>query len=499
MNITPSEAGLSGPPLPPPGELPPNDGKFAPPFYFEFSALVNTASRTYLSRFDEAVRNGKCNSLAMLNDGVIKPALFARMMPTAQLTFHIDADEPDDPAQADAAETITRIIERIPRFQQLKMSLLWAIWYGRAGATLTYKWRPFQGKVRLVPVDHRPINGDTLKFKWDGTTIGVLVHSAYPGETESTDQGMAHFFTPAEREAVIYHRHNPEAADFTQADYAGRVMGVGLRNDLYWIWMLKMQVFALMTNYLERYSNGFTIFYYDAQNPRAKQEAIEAAKQQFSNVAMIYPKWPGGENFNGVQRLEVGTASPALLNNLIDGYFDRIIEKAILGQELTHTTAPTGLGSGVAAEHGKTFDQIIKYDAVNLEDTLQSDLVDVLYSWNFPGMAPGRLTIECDTPNVTEILENAQVMYSLGMSLDEETIRDVTKIPAPKPGSQVISKVAPMQPAAVGGVPAGVPAAGPAGPPEMAPDAGEATQEPAQAQVVQQSRKRYSRRWRRAA
>jgi hypothetical protein len=249
---------------------------------------------------------------------------------------------------------------------------------------------------------------------------------------------------------------------------------VGVRGRLYWFWWLKQQVFGLLMNYLERFSNGVTVFYYNAHNPEAQAAAAAAAQQQFSNTALLYPRWVSeNPDTNKIERLEVGTASPALLQSLVETYFDDVMTRAILGQTLSSSAQATGLGSGVAELHGETLDEIIKYDAVNLEETLQRDLVNVLYRYNAPGVRPGKFKFSVDTPNAEAVLGYAGQLYQMGMALDEDQLYDVSQLTKPKPGGGIVSQIGQMAPAAVQIPAQGVPTAQPAGAPpgQMPPDA----------------------------
>ena len=458
------EMGFAPPPLPPPGDLPPGDGGTSVPHFLTFQALIQTAARTYRWTTDEALKDSWQNALAMRRDVVLWAALRSRQMPTAQLTFHIEPRDETDPAEIESAKLVTELLSAIPRFQLMKMQLLEAIWYGKYAVELAWEWKDWKGQQCLMVRDFLPINGDKLRFQFDGTPA-VLVYAAYPGERQSTDWGLAHILTPDERQQYIIHKHEPDDADWTEPQMAGSIMGVGLRGRLYWFWWLKQQVFALLMNYLERFANGLTIFYYNAHDANAKAEAEAAARDQFSSTALLYPRW-NSENpdTNKVERLEVGTASPALLQGLVTEYFDNVMVKAILGQTLSSSAEATGMGSGVADLHGETLDEIIKYDAVNLGETLQTDLVDVLYRYNCPGVRPGKFSFEVDTPNADEVLQNATQLFGMGMTLDEDQLYEVSQLSKPKPGAGIVSQMGAISPAAVGGMPQGVPVAGQPGP-----------------------------------
>jgi phage gp29-like protein len=406
----------------------------------------------------------------MENDPILWGALNLRRRPTAQLLWSIEPDDETNPAEAEAAKLIEYIVKRIPRFQKLKMFLLEAIWYGKYAVELVYRWREHRGQQMLFVHDFIPINGDKMRFKWDGTP-GFLVYAGYPGTKESTDYGLAHFLTADERLQYIIHEHEPRDVDWTLPEMAGAIHGVGVRGKLYWFWWLKQQVFAQLMNYLHRFANGLTIFYYQAGNPQAKEEAELAARQQFSNAALLYPRWPGeNPDVNGVERLEVGTANSNLLWNLISDYFDPIMEKYILGQTLSHDTDATGLGSGVADLHAATLAEIIKYDAIDLQETLQTDLIDVLYSYNCPGVRPGKFSFTVESPDSDKLMGYAQMLYQMGVPMDEDEIYEIAQLSKPKPGNGIVTQVGAMSPAAVGGVPQGVPVSGQAGEGQPQPD-----------------------------
>ena len=463
-SFTSAELGFPQVPPPEPGSLPPGGGGYSTPAFLHFSSLVRSAARAYPWQFDEALRDNPQNARAMRRDAVLWAALRARQMPTAQLSYHIEPHDETDPAEAEAAKLVTEILDNIPKFQKLKMLLLEAVWYGRFAVEMVYEWQRWRGRQVLTVRDFIPINGDSIRFKWDGTP-GVLVNAAYPGTWEATDWGMAHFVTADERRQYIFHEHEPEAADWNEGQQAGAVHGIGLRGRLYWFWWLKQQVFALLMNYLERFSNGLTIFYYDAHNPQARSEAEEAARQQFSNTALLYPRWStANPDVNKVERMEVGTANPMLLWNLVGEYFDTVMKEAIIGQSGSSEGVTGGLGgSGVAALHKETLDEIIKYDAVNLAETLQTDLVNVLYEYNAPGVRPGKFSFQVDTPNAEEVMGYATTLYQMGVGLDEEELLELAQLSKPKPGSAVVSNIGQMQAAATQAAPQGVPVAGQGG------------------------------------
>jgi len=455
-----------------PHVLPPGGGKWQVPNPLTYQSYYNAPAHVYRWAFDQALVRGLPDALAMRNDPVIYECVRARQMPVAGLSWHIDPADDTDPLELELSEIVTEIVKEIPRWQQLVRVLDEAIFYGRYGVQLAWDTSLIHGVSVPTVRDWVPVNGDKLRFRYDGT-VGILVHALYPGSREVTDHGLCHFLSPEEREGLIVHEFEPEDADFSQAQFAGQVHGVGLRSRLYWPWYFKKSITGLLFDYLQRFSQGLTLWKYPAHNPQARLEAEKAAAQSTTNPHVFIPVWNLGQKDEiGVERLEVGTASPQLLQALVTDYYDGIFRLTILGQELSSTTAPTGLGSGVATAHMETLSRVIKYDATDLSETINRDLVRPIYRRIAPGVRAGKFVFEVDEPNAQEVIANAEILKNeFQAAVDVDHLMDVAKLPAPKGGSQVASQIAPMQPAAVGGVPQGVPIAGAAMPPSApAPD-----------------------------
>lgn len=461
------EMGYPGVPPSQPGSLPPGDGRYTTPNFLSFSALVRSAAKAFLYSSDEALRDSPTNARVMKRDPIMWGALLRVWRPVAQLAWSLEPDDETNPAEVEAARMVEYCINKIPHFQRLKMYLLQASWYGKAAVELAYEWRNYRGEEKLFVRDHTYINGDKLRLKWDNKTWGVLVYPGYPGEKVATDWGLCHFLTPDERIQYIIHQFEPDDADFYEPELAGSIGGVGVRGRLYWFWWLKQQVFGQLMNYIHRFANGLTIFYYDASNVQALHQAQAAARAQFSNTVLLYPRWNGtNPDVNKVERLEVGAASSQILLGLVKDYFDPIMERFIEGQ--TPSQDAGGIGTGQAESRGETLDEIVKYYAVDLQETLQSDLVNILYAYNAPGVAPGTFTFNVDDPNSSELMEHADQLFTMGVPLDQDQVYEVSQWRKPSLGNGIVSQVGNMQAQLPQQTPPeGVPQIGAAGPQEQ--------------------------------
>jgi hypothetical protein len=445
--------------------LPPGKGRAEVAHYQTFSQYVNAVSRVYRWRFDEALRHNRENALALRRDPVVMDALRSRQIPTAQLAWHLEAENEEDTRQAEAVDVLTDIIRSIPRFQQLKMHLLEALWWGRYGVRLLYQWDFSRGKKRLVVRDFFPVHGDKLVFRWSGEP-GILVHATFPGFWQMTDRGRAHFFTPEERESILIHKHEPEDADFLEGELAGQIHGVGIRSRIYFLWYLRQQIIGMMMDYLERVgSGGLTIYYYEHANPQSQSEVAKAAESQFRNNYILFPRYrdstTGGP---GVERIEPSQAGAQLLSALITEYFDARIRSFILGQTQIKDAAGAGLGSGVSEYLEGNLGRLIKYDAINLQETISAQLLGTLQRYMYPDIPPLRFVFDLDKPNSLEVLESAKAFYEMGGTIDEDSLREVIGLEKPQPGHSMLSQQQTLSPTAMTAAPTGEPMIGTPGP-----------------------------------
>ena len=469
-DATPYEMGSSLPDMRPGEGRVPGDGQFPVGHFQTFNSIVNYISRTHRWRFDEALRDNTHNALAMRRDPVIMHALRMRQIPTAQMTWHLEGDEVGNTAQEDGIEKLTKIIRSTPKLQQLMMSLLEAVWWGRAGSMIKYGWDFSSGEKRMVIRGHQPVMGDKLVFKFDGRE-GVLVHPGSSVDYEVTERGRAHFFTPLERQQVIIHTFEPEDADFWEPEFGGAIAGQGVRPRIYWIWYLKQQVLSFMMDFLERVgSGGFTIYYYEHGNPQSRAEVIDAAEHQMRNNTILFPRSRHGDTWGpGIERIEPNLQGSNHLFNLIDGYFDQLIRTYILGQSLSGPVR-SGASSTIADMHDDAYNRIVNYDAVGLQETLTVDLVEPLRKYNCNDCPPLRWVFETQAPNARQLMEAGKLYYDMGGDIDKEEFRSALGVPATMKGGDVLSKLNDQQPAMDGMMPTGTPMSNQVGPVPLAGD-----------------------------
>lgn len=476
------EMGLPPPPPPPVNGQTPPGMTWSVPHFLTAQGVPNVQNRTYRWYFDEALRQCPENARAMENDTVITGMLLERIRGTVRQEWSIIPDDESDSDQLDKANALEKIVRRTHALQDSFFQNMRAIWYGRHATSWRYNWKWDKqfNKSLLVPAEWKPIMGDKLVFHFSGDP-GILIspptldryQELRTGKTDRewipTDKGPAYFWTPLERRQIVLHKHERRDVDWADWQSMGRVMGTGLRNDLYYYWFMKANTLGYMNNYLDRVgAGGFIIYYYQYGDPQSLENVRAAAQLQSKDNVVLFPRRLDKEAAEGIQVIPPNVAGVDLLIKLVTQYYDDAMRVLILGQSLTTSTAGTGMGSGVAEAHESTFSRIIASDAVNFEDTLTNEWLTFLNDMNFPGNPLPRWAFAIDAPDPQEFMEAAEFFYSIGGSLSEKDVREKLGFPEPDPGEAVLSMMGPQQPAALGNPPMGVPTSPPGGPAGMA-------------------------------
>lgn len=443
----------------------PNYGQYALPHLLTYQSLHGSFSRAYRPA-DEALRHSFENARFMRNDPGVMECVEARQRSVALLDWHLEPEDDNSPEQAELCAQMTKILEKIVRFTEYRNNCLHAIWYGKYGIQNRYGWANVSGNMRLMPVPHRedcgwmPINGDKLVFRYDDGELrpdrppyqlGIRVgHRKHIGSkinqhwtVEPTGRGLAYFLPDRERSSFVVHKHMIEDGSY-EDNWAGeQIHGVGVRSRIYWDWFQKQESLAFLMEYLERSAGGIEIWTYPAGDATALNKSKEAAKERLSNSknVIFFPKPMGDDgNMYDIQVIEPGMAGIESLKDILQTYYGHRIKRYILGQVLSSEAEATGLGSGVAELHFNTFLQIVKYDAVNLQETLTRELVRPIQDWNFP-KSRGidiRFKIETESPDVEKKLEAYRSAWEMGAKLRESDVIEMIGAGIPDPDDSVL-------------------------------------------------------------
>lgn len=451
--------------------LPPGGGKLIVEPQYTFNALTNSTAQAFISRFDNALRASRENAWRMRLDAMIDTCLEVRTTPTALLPISVKPQDDADPQEQAAAKRQQALFRMIPRMTEFRRWLVKeGLFVGRAGAQVTYGWtrEKTTGRMMCYPDGYRLLNGDKLQFAWDGKA-GIAVNAGSPlvshPNTVMLDGFPVYFPTDYERSGLVVHRSFSEDADFYRPWFAGSIHGTGLRGKLYWVWALKTQLWQMGIDFLRWFAKGFTVYYYEYGNYQHQQAIKAAVESQDGSSAMMYPVFgeladpKSGKPYmtKPFEHINVSTASPAFIQELLTNYLDDLFRFAILHQSLTTATASTGLGSGVANAHQTTFDNIVKMDATILDDTFTEEVLRVMYATNEPGIPCGRVVSQVDSPNVEQLTKAAETIVGLGGSVPAQPLLEAAGIPEAKAGETLLGNVQAGQPAAVDQIPDGMP------------------------------------------
>jgi hypothetical protein len=155
----------------------------------------------------------------------------------------------------------------------------------------------------------------------------------------------------------------------------------------------------------------------------------------------MVPVIPGEQaDLFGVQHIEPGPQGAELLKTICQDFYAHKIKRLILGQTLTSEAESTGMGSGVADAHLATFSDIIRYDAVNLQESLTDDFIQVLKEENFP-WARGihiRLILNTERPETQEKLAAYNAAWSMGLKVRAEDLYNLIGARRPDQEDEVL-------------------------------------------------------------
>lgn len=430
--------------------MPPNFGEDLAPHVITFQGIVSSVARVYRPS-DEAIKDSFENARFMRNDCSIMECLEQRKRSTALLDWRLEPQDEGDETQKWLCGKLTPLIAQIPRFMQYREALLEALWYGKYAVQHRFRWKRVCGRDRLVIDKWLPVLGDKLVFRYDDGTqtfdpdqVGIRVGAGFTtgssvakrwsvdriNKVEPTDYGLAYMLDAWERDLLAIHKHQIEDGEYEEPQNAGRIHGIGIRSRIYWTWYQKQESMAWLMEFLERSAFGIEIWYYPWGNDQAKQRTREAAQERIGegrNIILV-PRPLGEESMAyGVERIEPGMQGADVLKDILANYFGHQIKRYILGQVLTTEAESTGLGSNLASIHLDTYLQIVKYDAINLQETLTTDLVDPLKKLNFPKFAdtPIKFVIDTESPDVEGKLAAWRQAFEMGCKLKERDVMDL--------------------------------------------------------------------------
>lgn len=385
---------------------------------------------------DEAFLQNPENASRMIQDMAIYSALQERQLATAALPWSIVPQDEEDAAQMEAADCIENIIRsHMPNLADCHRNMLDAIWFGRSGMYIDYRWDYSEGMRRMVPKGWTPVHGDTLVFSDDGRIgykVGVpnaaqakdmqtSVMGQYIPVDEDAFRAGEQYLQAAQRKAWVVHHYQKTAGEYRLFATAASKFGLGLRSRIYPIWVMKQSTLQFYMNAAEKFGSGWVIGYFDAGNPRSAAAVKSALEKQVGSCVQMFPRYaPEADAVEGMELVDPPSGGYDGLRSIID-YFDKQIRMTICSESLTSDNADGGggLGSNLAEVQQTTFGRLVKYDSASLGETYTDQLVSVLQEFNGYGhLPPLRFQFSYDIGTTKEKIETAKMLFDMGARFD---------------------------------------------------------------------------------
>src|SRR5581483_9475390 len=204
------------------------------PHALTFAGLFRTGYKTYFGQYDEARRIGWEFSQAMRRDCFLMSLIDERKENVGALNWHLEVEDANDPLQREVRDHLDATIRSVLDHRRIFWELLDALWYGRMGVQFKYDWIWRSGIKTLTVREFDPVNGDSLRFQFDGTPyVTVYAGQAIPGSAElvSTPQGgRGVLLRGSWRQRFTIHKHEVFAGDFLDIEKAEAIHGLGIRD-----------------------------------------------------------------------------------------------------------------------------------------------------------------------------------------------------------------------------------------------------------------------------
>lgn len=389
---------------------------------------------------DVAYRKDRRLQKMMRHDPDVMAPLLDRQYAVALLEWDIVPEDDEDAKQVEQAKALKKLITcNMPRWHAFIRQMQEAVWYGPSAANVVYE----RTKDGIAPKAWYPFHSDTLVFTKTGQ-LGFRVNPiTYKGETVIAWDAMAHIVTPSERRSIVCHTFMPEAPDFEDG-YESRYMfaGRGLRDVLWYHWLIKQTVLQLWTTYAERYAMGIRKGTYPDGNDPAKQAMETAMQNLLGDVSLLMPRMigkDGQQDAYSFEILEPSGDTSSVFATLINDYLAGKIKEMIIGQTATTEATTSGLGANIGDQHAETHGRIIRFDAYCLADTLSKEFVHVLHEMNF-GDTPykPRLEFNCEDVDSEQFMNSVEKFVNLGGEVGMRSVRSRIGLEEPKKGEPLL-------------------------------------------------------------
>lgn len=344
-----------------------------------------------------------------------------------------EAGSTDDTKSREIAACVEKRLRGLPNWQQSLSQLQWGgLYYGVGASEVSWSkdqdgWYP----ARLHWLHSRrlayPDMNDWSLRVWDQGSV----RQSY----DVNDPTSRLFGIRCEDFPGKFIVHTPSV----RGNYPTRD-GLG-RECAYWS-ALKLMGARGAAQYIERFGKPWVVGYYaTAEEDKMHRAADERDMKVLESASVALGLGSlASATLPDSTKLDIFGPAAQASRNLLHAQFVHLcnseMSKAVLGQ--TDTTEPSANGSKGAVEVRKQGTQeLYRYDAACLADTLQSTLVYWIVTLNYPGyehLAPTIRLHSAEEPDLNAILDRATKMATFGAPVDADKVSEEVGVPLlPKP------------------------------------------------------------------
>lgn len=307
-----------------------------------------------------------------------------------------------------AAELVERAFKRL-RFNSMRKRLLEATLVGYAVSEVM--WEVVDGLV--LPA--RVVARDPRRF-----VFGI------EGELRlRTPSNMVDGEAMPERKFIVHRRGADDDSPY----------GTGVGGMLFWPVFFKRNTITFWLTFADKFGNPTPIGRYPNGDDGTLRTKLLAAMQAISQETGI--AIPEG---TVIELLEAQRTGSVDTYDRLVRYMDEQMSKAVLGETMSTTAAPTGLGSNQASVQNEVRLEVAQDDADELDETINDTLVKWIVEFNMPGAGLPELQTVFDEPeDQTAMATRDKTLWDMGWELTPEAVEEkygpgyVKKAPAPNP------------------------------------------------------------------
>ena len=196
--------------------------------------------------------------------------------------------------------------------------------------------------------------------------------------------------------------------------------GLGLGTRLFWPVFFKRQNITFWLSFLDKYGAPSVIGKYpNGATKEQKDTLLNAASRMRSEAAAIIPE---GMLIELVEAIKSGSTDAY---EKLARYMDEQVALIVLGETMSTTASPSGLGSTQAEVHNDVRLELAQVDADLLSDTLNNTLVRWIVEFNDPGAGVPRVERDFSEPeDKVARASRDKILIDCGLEPDDDYIAE---------------------------------------------------------------------------